>query len=108
MALTSFRWLLIFLFPNSLEITFLTQSIHAFSFALYHSAVIMFLYTLYENKKLAQQFMYGVAYGFGGFIGAFIAGYVYGEYLFLYSSIFAFLSLIMLLLNNNKINTQRI
>ena len=107
-ALTSFRWLLLFLFPNSLEITFLTQSIHAFSFALYHSAVIMFLYTLYENKKLAQQFMYGVAYGFGGFIGAFIAGYVYGEYLFLYSSIFAFLSLIMLLLNNNKINTQRI
>ena len=55
-----------------------------FSFTFYHSSVIIYLYTLYENKKLAQQFMYGVAYGFGGFIGALIAGAVYGEFLFLF------------------------
>ena len=36
-----------------------------------------------KKKKLAQQFMYGVAYGLGGFIGAFVAGAVYGEYLFI-------------------------
>lgn len=76
--------------------TFFTQSIHAFSFGLYHSAVIMYLYTLYENKKLAQQFMYGVAYGLGGFIGAFVAGAVYGEYLFLFSALFSLISLISL------------
>ena len=107
-AITTLRWALLYLYPDSLYLIFFTQSIHAFSFGLYHSAVIIYLYSLYENKKLAQQFMYGVAYGFGGFIGAFIAGFVYGEYLFLYSSIFAFLSFIMLLLNNHKINTQRI
>ena len=76
--------------------TFFTQSLHAFSFGLYHSSVIIYLYTLYENKKLAQQFMYGVAYGLGGFIGALVAGAVYGEYLFLYSALFSLISLITL------------
>lgn len=95
-ALTCVRWLLLYLYPDSLGITFFTQSIHAFSFGLYHSSVIMYLYTLYENKKLAQQFMYGVAYGLGGFIGALIAGAVYGEFLFIFSALFSLLSLIAL------------
>uniref|UniRef100_UPI0040484198 MFS transporter n=1 Tax=Aliarcobacter sp. TaxID=2321116 RepID=UPI0040484198 len=95
-AITTLRWLLLYLFPDSLEITFFTQSIHAFSFGLYHSSVIIYLYSLYENKKLAQQFMYGVAYGLGGFIGALIAGAVYGECLFLYSALISLLSLIFL------------
>ncbi|MBU3013732.1 MFS transporter [Poseidonibacter lekithochrous] len=97
-SITIFRWLLLFLYPDSLSITFISQSLHAFSFGLYHSTVIIFLYTLYENKKLAQQFMYGVAYGLGGFIGALVAGFVYGEYLFVYSAIFALVSLISLFL----------
>lgn len=90
------RWLSLYFFPDSLTATFISQSIHAFSFGLYHSAVIMYLYSLYENKKLAQQFMYGVAYGLGGFIGALLAGWLYGEYLFLYSAVlalFAFLAI---------------
>ncbi len=95
-GITIFRWLLLYLFPNSLEVTFIAQSIHAFSFALYHSSVIIYLYSLYENKKLAQQFMYGVAYGLGGFIGAFIAGIVYGEYLFLFSAFATLISFIAL------------
>lgn len=95
-AITTLRWLLLYLYPDSLEITFFTQSIHAFSFGLYHSSVIIYLYSLYENKKLAQQFMYGVAYGLGGFLGALIAGAVYGEYLFLYSALISLLSLIFL------------
>ena len=96
LGITIFRWVLLYLYPDSLNVTFFTQSIHAFSFGLYHSAVIMYLYTLYENKKLAQQFMYGVAYGLGGFIGAFVAGAVYGEYLFLFSALFSLISLISL------------
>ncbi|MCK5293010.1 MAG: MFS transporter [Arcobacteraceae bacterium] len=94
--ITAFRWLLLYLFPDNLYISYFSQSIHAVSFGLYHSAVIIYLYSLYSNKKLAQQFMLGVAYGLGGFVGALIAGYTYGEYLFLFSSIialFAFISL---------------
>ncbi len=103
-AITILRWFLLYLFPDSLTITFFTQSIHAFSFGLYHSAVIIFLYTLYENKKLAQQFMYGVAYGLGGFLGALVAGWVYGENLFLYSAVFSLFSLFFLF--NKKLNTH--
>jgi len=40
--------------------------------------------------------MYGVTYGLGGFIGALVAGAVYGEFLFLYSALFSLLSLIAL------------
>ncbi len=90
--ITALRWLLLFFFPTNLTITFISQSIHAFSFGLYHSAIIMYLYTLYKNKQLAQQFMFGFAYGLGGFVGALIAGWVYGKYLFLYSSIITMLS----------------
>ena len=95
-GITIFRWLLLYIYPDSLTLTFFTQSLHAFSFGLYHSSVVIYLYTLYENKKLAQQFMYGVAYGLGGFVGALIAGAVYGEYLFLYSALFSLVSLITL------------
>ena len=94
--ITAIRWLLLFLFPDNLTIAFLSQSIHAFSFGLYHSAVIIYLYSLYNNKQLAQQFMFGIAYGLGGFIGSLIAGWTYGDYLFLYSSILSLLAFIIL------------
>jgi len=105
LGITVLRWFLLFLYPDNVTIAFLTQSIHAFSFGLYHSATIMFLYTLYANKKLAQQFMYGVAYGLGGFMGALIAGWLYGEYLFLYCAIFTFLGLIFISNKKLAINT---
>lgn len=95
-AITILRWYLLFLFPENLTLVFFTQSIHAFSFGLYHSSVIIYLYSLYENKKLAQQFMYGVAYGLGGFLGALLAGWLYGDYLFLYSAIFSLFSFVFL------------
>jgi len=95
-GMTVLRWLLLFFFPDNLTLAFLSQSIHAFSFGLYHSAVIIYLYTLYANKQLAQQFMFGIAYGLGGFTGALIAGWSYGEYLFLYSAIISLLAFLSL------------
>ncbi|MDC0932336.1 MFS transporter [Arcobacteraceae bacterium] len=101
--ITSFRWFLLYLYPDSLTISFFTQSLHAFSFGLYHSAVILFLYQLYSNKKLAQQFMLGIAYGLGGFLGAIVSGQFYGEYLFLYSSVIALISYLSLYYMKNKL-----
>ncbi len=97
--MTIIRWLLLFLFPSSIVILYISQSFHAFSFALYHSAVLSYLYTIYKNRKLAAQFYYGFGFGLGGFVGSLVAGAAYGEYLFLLSSIiafFAFLSLFIL------------
>ncbi len=87
------RWFLLFAFPQNLPLLFFAQSLHALSFALFHSAAISYLFHLYKHKSLAQQFFSGITYGMGGFIGALLAGYVYEfypTYLFLSSSIIAF------------------
>ena len=42
--ITSIRWFLLYMFPSNLYITFFSQSFHAFSFALYHSAILLALY----------------------------------------------------------------
>lgn len=79
-AVTVVRWGLVWAFPDTLPLLFLSQSLHAVSFALFHTAAISYLYTLYAEKKLAQQFFFGISYGLGGFIGAVGSGYLY-EYL---------------------------
>jgi len=76
-GITILRWLILALFPQNLTLLFISQSMHAFSFALYHSAAIMYLHALYSDKKLSQQFFAGIAYGLGGFAGAFGAGFMY-------------------------------
>ena len=92
---TAIRWSLVFLFPQNLTVLFFSQSIHALSFALFHSAAISYLYSIYRHKSLAQQMFSGITYGFGAFIGALYSGYIY-EYmpnlLFLSASIIAFLA----------------
>lgn len=94
--LTAFRWFLLFAFPSSLLISYASQSLHAFSFALHHTSALSLLYTFYTHKKLAAQFYYGISFGLGGFVGAFVAGYFYGPYLYLYASVVAFCSFISL------------
>jgi len=95
--ITSFRWLLLYLYPSNITILFFAQSLHAFSFALYHTAVITYIFSLYPQKKLAQQFVLGVGFGLGGAVGAIIAGRIYGEYMFLIESIIALLAFVVLL-----------
>lgn len=76
-AITVVRWLIVWQFPQNLPLLFAAQSMHAVSFALFHTAAISYLYTLFSEKKLAQQFFFGISYGLGGFIGAVGSGYVY-------------------------------
>jgi PPP family 3-phenylpropionic acid transporter len=95
--ITAFRWVITSLFASNLIVIYFTQTLHAISFALYHSAVIMFLFTIYAQKKLAQQFFLGIAYGLGGALGAVIAGELYGDYLFLYSALFALVAYLFLI-----------
>lgn len=102
---TAFRWLLLFLFPQNLSILFFSQAIHALSFALFHSASITYLFNLYKHKSLAQQLFSGITYGFGAFMGAIIAGYVYElypSYLFLSASFIALGAFWFLKLFNNQ------
>lgn len=77
--ITAGRWLLIALFPNHIGILFFSQSLHAFSFALFHTVAITLLFSLYGARRLAQQFFFGISYGLGGFVGALGSGALYQE-----------------------------
>lgn len=94
--ITILRWLLLYLFPDSLTVSFISQSLHAISFALHHTVAITLLYSIYSNKRLAAQFYYGFSFGLGGFLGALIAGLFYGPYLYLYAAVMALFSFIAL------------
>jgi len=100
--ITVIRWLLLYLFPDSVTITFASQALHAVSFALYHTAAISYVFTIYTQKKLAQQFFLGIAFGLGGSVGALLAGQIYGESMFLIESAIALLSLIALILHSRR------
>ncbi len=95
LLVTVIRWLITWLFPENIAVLYLAQSLHAFSFALFHTAAISYLYELYSERKLAQQFFFGISYGLGGFIGAISAGYIYELWpsmLFLYAAFIAALA----------------
>ncbi len=100
--ITAFRWLILYLYPDSLWLAYFSQSLHAFSFALYHTATLSYLYILYHDKKLAAQFYYGFGFGLGGFVGSLVAGYFYGEYLFLSSAMITLAAFLILLIRGRK------
>jgi len=99
---TAVRWLLLYLFPDSITITFASQSLHAASFALYHTAAITYVFSLYTQKKLAQQFFLGIAFGLGGSVGAVLSGQIYGEHLFLVESFITFVAFVILLIHQKR------
>jgi len=103
--ITAFRWIILYLYPESLLLTFASQSLHAISFALYHTASITYIFSLYSQKRLAQQFLLGIGFGLGGSIGALLSGQIYGENIFLIEAIITMGAFIMLLIHDKA--TQR-
>jgi PPP family 3-phenylpropionic acid transporter len=101
--ITSFRWMILYLYPQNIWFTFASQSLHAFSFALYHTATITYIFSLYSQKRLAQQFLLGVGFGLGGSIGAMLSGWIYGEYLFLIEAIITLGAFLMLVIHSRRI-----
>jgi PPP family 3-phenylpropionic acid transporter len=100
-VVTTIRWLLLYLYPDSITILFASQSLHAISFALYHTATITYVFSLYSQKRLAQQFVLGIGFGLGGSLGALLAGQIYGEYLFLIEAIITFGAFLMLMVHKS-------
>ena len=99
---TALRWFILYLYPESIPFTFAAQSLHAISFALYHTAAITYVFSLYTQKKLAQQFFLGIAFGLGGSVGAVLSGQVYGEYLFLIEALITLTAFLTLLLHQRR------
>ncbi|MRJ02579.1 MAG: MFS transporter [Epsilonproteobacteria bacterium] len=103
-AITAFRWFLVHLYPTHLPLLFFAQSLHAFSFALYYSAAISYLFLIYSKKTLAQQLFGGISFGLGGMVGSSLAGLFYGEYLFLYAAVVAVLATFVLFFQRGSNN----
>ncbi len=101
-AVTVIRWLMLYWFADSVLLTFASQSLHAVSFALYHTASITYVFSLYTQKKLAQQFFLGIAFGLGGSVGALLSGQIYGEHMFLIEAGITFIAFMVLLLHQQR------
>ena len=95
--LTSIRWFMVYLFAGNLILIALSQIIHAFSFAIFHTSALLYLSQKYENKTLAQQFYAGIGYGLAAFLGSIISGILYSDKLFLYESLIALLGFLVML-----------
>ncbi len=100
------RWILVAFFPKSIVVIGLSQATHALSFALYYTAAISYVYILYTQKKLAQQFFLGISFGLGGAVGAIVSGYIYSyspKDLFIFESFIALLAAILLLVHKRRV-----
>ena len=100
--ITAMRWMILYLFPDSMPLTFASQSLHAVSFALYHTVSITYVFSLYTQKKLAQQFFLGISFGLGGSVGAVLSGQIYGENMFLIEAIITFISFMVLWVHQKR------
>lgn len=105
--ITALRWLILYLYPDSLMITFISQSLHAVSFALYHTTAITYIFILYTQKRLAQQFFLGIAFGLGGSVGAMLSGVIYGDSMFLIEAIITLLAFAILFLHERRKDNEK-
>jgi len=95
--LTAIRWFILYLFAGNLYLIALSQLIHAFSFAIFHTSALLYISKKYQNKTLAQQFYAGIGYGLAAFLGSIISGLLYSDTLFLYESLIALLGFLVML-----------
>lgn len=76
LSLTGLRWCIVGLFPTDFMIQFLAQTIHAFSFGLFHliSMQIILQYFSAEQQGRAQA-IYSTTWGLGVALGSILAGH---------------------------------
>lgn len=81
LGITALRWYLVAIFADSIFILSLTQIIHAASFALYHSASMLFISDHFSvsQQSRGQAIYLGGVYGIGGAIGAYLSGLLWME-----------------------------
>ena len=83
----------------------IAQATHALNFALYYTAAIAYVYTLYKQKQLAQQFFLGLSFGLGGALGAIISGVIYKispSGLFIFEAFIVLLAVIFLIIHKRR------
>jgi PPP family 3-phenylpropionic acid transporter len=79
LALTAARWLLTGLFVEQLGLLLLAQTLHAFSFGVFHAVNIHMIHRLFtgRHQSLGQALYASVAFGGGTAVGSLGAGYAW-------------------------------
>lgn len=72
LAVTILRWVVTALFARNLPLMFAAQSLHAFSFAIFHACCMRMMSEFFPGKRAAvgQSLLYGFSSGVGGVLGA--------------------------------------
>jgi PPP family 3-phenylpropionic acid transporter len=75
MGVTVLRWVATALFAARLDLMFAAQTLHAFSFAVFHACCMRLMAGYFPGKRAAagQSLLYGFSSGVGGVLGAGIA-----------------------------------
>ena len=90
LLMTGIRFVLVGTFPESFLMQFLSQTLHAFSFGLFH---VLAMRIIFQNFSLGQQgrgqALYSTMWGFGVASGSILAGHYWqqfsGEWIFIFA-----------------------
>lgn len=76
LATTAVRWGILAIAPDVLILLLVSQAIHAFSFALAHTAAMQFVHVHFGERfqSRGQALYVSISFGFGGAVGSYIAG----------------------------------
>ncbi len=79
LVLTTLRWSLLAAVPESLPMLLFIQTLHAFSYGVYHAAAISLIHYFFPGRLQGRgQALYSsLAFGIGGALGSLAAGYLW-------------------------------
>lgn len=79
MALTSLRWWLLGQYAGQLGLLLFSQTLHAFSFGVYHASAIHLIHQFFSgrNQGRGQALYNSLSFGTGGAVGSLAAGYLW-------------------------------
>ncbi len=82
MALTSLRWWLLGRYAGQLGLLLFSQTLHAFSFGVYHASAIHLIHQFFNgrNQGRGQALYSSLSFGAGGALGSLAAGYLWSSW----------------------------
>lgn len=99
LLLTAIRWCMVGVFDQSFSLQFLAQTIHAFSFGLFHMIAMRIIFQNFSAGQQGRgQALYSTMWGIGVALGSILAGYYWDTIgstsIFIYAGISCLLGLI--------------
>ncbi|MDX1796469.1 MAG: MFS transporter, partial [Hydrogenovibrio sp.] len=81
LVLTFIRWLMIPVFPETLWLMVVAQTLHAASYGLFHACAIYLIDHHFHgaNQSKGQAIYASASHGFGGALGMLVAGYAWHD-----------------------------